>query len=74
MNLSNAFLTMRNLHKTDSRTMAKKTNGEYSIRSIQNFMAKGANPTLKNIQLCCELIGCKVSDLMIEAERYEQGE
>ena len=50
--------------------MAKKTNGEYSIRSIQNFMAVGANPKFKSIQLCCELIGCSVSELMIEAERY----
>lgn len=74
MNLGHAFTVMRNLHNIDTRTMAKKTNGKYSIRSLQNFMAKGANPKIENIQLCCELIGCKVSALMIEAERYEVSE
>ena len=70
MNLGHGFTVMRQLYKIDTREMAKKTNGEYSIRSLQNFMAKNGNPTFSSIQLCCGLIGCKVSELIIEAERF----
>lgn len=70
MNINHAFSTMRMKYGVTSLEMAKKTNGTHSIRSLQNFMAKGANPKIENIILCCDLIGCKVSELMLEAERY----
>lgn len=67
MNLSSGFTVVRSRYKVRSIDMAKSTGK--SIRSIQNIMAQGANPTIDSVLICCDAIGCTFEELAVEAQK-----
>jgi len=66
MNLASGFTIVRSRYKVKTIDMAKSTGK--SIRSIQNIMAQGANPTIGSVLICCDAIGCTFEELAIEAQ------
>ncbi|MDB4261429.1 helix-turn-helix transcriptional regulator [bacterium] len=67
MNLAGGFSIVRSRYNIKTIDMAKSTGK--SIRSIQNIMAQGANPTIDSIMICCDAIGCTFEELAVEAQK-----